>query len=254
MTVTGDGALRGRRALVTGGGSGIGAGIAQALAAAGAAVRTADADPLTAADYVVDISDDDTVAEMFARLDQDLGGLEILVNNVGIAGETGRVEDLDPESFDRCVEVNVGGTFRVTRHAVSRLRASGTGCVVNISSTAGHLAYPMRSPYSASKWAVEGLTRTWAAELGPEGIRVNCVAPGTVAGDRMDGVIAAEAAATGATIDSVRRGYVEQVAMRTLVEPADIAAMVVFLSSDAARFVNGQVVSVDGLTETLRTV
>lgn len=254
MTVTGDGALRGRRALVTGGGAGIGAGIARALAAAGAAVRTADADPLTAADYVVDISDDGAVAEMFARLDQDLGGLEILVNNVGIAGETGRVEDLDPESFDRCLEVNVGGTFRVTRHAVSRLRASGTGCVVNISSTAGHLSYPMRSPYSASKWAVEGLTRTWAAELGPEGIRVNCVAPGTVAGDRMDGVIAAEAAATGATIDSVRRGYVEQVAMRTLVEPADIAAMVVFLSSDAARFVNGQVVSVDGLTETLRTV
>ena len=254
MTVTGDRALRGRRALVTGGGSGIGAGIAQALAAAGAAVRTADADPLTAADYVVDISDDDTVAEMFARLDQDLGGLEILVNNVGIAGETGRVEDLDPESFDRCLEVNVGGTFRVTRHAVSRLRASGTGCVVNISSTAGHLAYRMRSPYSASKWAVEGLTRTWAAELGPEGVRVNCVAPGTVAGDRMDGVIAAEAAATGSTIDAVRRGYVEQVAMRTLVEPADIAAMVVFLSSDAARFVNGQVVSVDGLTETLRTV
>lgn len=254
MTVTGDAVLPGRRALVTGGGAGIGACIAQALAASGAAVRTADANPLTAADYVVDISNDDALIEMFDHLDRDLGGLDILVNNVGIAGETGPVADLDPDSFDRCLEVNVGGTFRVTRHAVPRLRASGTGCVVNISSTAGHLAYPLRSAYSASKWAVEGLTRTWAAELGPAGIRVNCVAPGTVAGERMDRVIAAEAAATGATIDSVRRGYVEQVAMRTLVEPSDIAAMVVFLSSDAARFVNGQIVSVDGHTETLRTV
>ena len=254
MTVTGDAALHRRRALVTGGGAGIGAGIAQALAAAGADVRIADANPLTAADYIVDIGDDDALAEMFAQLDRDLGGLDILVNNVGIAGETGPVEDLDPDSFDRCLKVNVGGTFRVTRHAVPRLRASGAGCVVNISSTAGHLAYPMRSAYSASKWAVEGLTRTWAAELGAAGIRVNCVAPGTVSGDRMDAVIAAEAAATGTTIASVRRGYVEQVSMRTLVEPADIAAMVVFLSSDAARLVNGQVVSVDGHTETLRTV
>ena len=239
---------------MTGGGAGIGAAIAEALAAAGAAVRTADANPLTSADYVVDISNDDALTGMFEHLDRDLGGLDILVNNVGIAGETGPVEDLDPESFDRCLAVNVGGTFRVTRHAVPRLRASGTACVVNISSTAGHLAYSMRSAYSASKWAVEGLTRTWAAELGPAGVRVNCVAPGTVAGERMDGVIAAEAAATGASIAAVRRGYVEQVAMRTLVEPSDIAAMVVFLCSDAARFVNGQVVSVDGHTETLRTV
>ncbi len=254
MTVTGDAALKGRRALVTGGGAGIGAAIAEALAAAGAAVRTADANPQAAADHIVDITSDGAVAQMFEHLDHDLGGLDILVNNVGIAGETGPVEGLDPESFDHCLKVNVGGTFRVTRHAVRRLRASVAGCVVNISSTAGHLAYPLRSAYSASKWAVEGLTRTWAAELGPAGIRVNCVAPGTVAGERMDGVIAAEAAATGATIDSVRRGYVEQVAMRTLVEPSDIAAMVVFLSSEAARFVNGQVISVDGHTETLRTV
>lgn len=254
MTFTGDAVLQGRRALVTGGGAGIGAGIAEALAEAGATVRTADADRLTAADYIVDISDDGALAEMFAQLDHDLGGLDILVNNVGVAGETGPVEDLDPDSFDHCLKVNVGGTFRVTRYAVPRLGASRAGCVVNISSTAGHLAYPLRSAYSASKWAIEGLTRTWAAELGPAGIRVNCVAPGTVAGARMDQVIAAEAAATGADTASVRRGYVEQASMRTLVEPADIAAMVVFLSSDAARFVNGQVIGVDGHTETLRTV
>ena len=254
MTVTGDAALHRRRALVTGGGAGIGASIAEALTAAGAEVRTVDADALTEADYIADVSDDVTVVEMFERLDRDLGGLDILVNNVGIAGETGPVEALDPASFDRCLKVNVGGTFRVTRYAVPRLRASAAGCVVNISSSAGHLAYPLRSPYSASKWAVEGLTRTWAAELGPEGIRVNCVAPGTVDGDRMDRVIAAEASATGTTIAAVRCGYVEQVSMRTFVDPADIAAVVVFLSSDAARFVNGQVISVDGHTETLRTV
>lgn len=254
MTMADDAGLHPRRALVTGGGAGIGASIAEALATAGADVRTADANRMTAADYIVDICDDDALADMFARLDRDLGGLDILVNNVGIAGQTGPVEDLDPDTFDHCLRVNVGGTFRVTRHAVRRLRASTSGCIVNISSTAGHLAYPLRSAYSASKWAVEGLTRTWAAELGPAGIRVNCVAPGTVAGDRMDAVIAAEAAATGATIASVRRGYVEQASMRTFVRPSDIAAMVVFLCSDAARYVNGQVVGVDGHTETLRTV
>lgn len=246
--------LHGRKALVTGGGAGIGAAIATALAAAGATVRTVDVRDGPEVDYVTDVSDDAAVAAMFEHLDEGLGGLDILVNNVGVAGATGLVEELDPEDFDRCLKVNVGGTFRVTRHAVPRLRESRSGCVVNISSTAGHLAYPLRSPYAASKWAVEGLTRTWAAELGPSGIRVNCVAPGTVAGERMDRVMAAEATASGVSVEAVRSGYLEQISMRTFMEPADIAAMVVFLCSDGARFVNGQVVGVDGYTETLRTV
>ena len=251
--MTTEGSLAGRRALVTGGGAGIGAAIAAALARAGAVVRTADIDPATDPDCVCDMSDDEAVAGMFANLDAEVSGIDIVVNNVGIAGPCAPVEDTDPEAFDRCLAVNAGAALRVTRHAVPRLKAAGGGSIVNISSTAGHLPYPLRSAYSAAKWAVEGLTRTWAAELGRFGIRVNCVAPGAVDGPRMDRVIAAEAEASGTSPEAVRRGYRDQSAMRTFVTAEDVAAMVAFLCSDAARYVNGQIISVDGLTETLRT-
>ena len=239
---------------MTGGGSGIGAAISAAFAEAGAIVRTADSDAASGPDYECDVSDEGMVAALFEALDGDLGGLDVLVNNVGIAGPTGPVESLDPAEFDHCVQVNVGGTFRCTRHAVPRLAESGAGSIINIVSTAGHLGYPLRSPYSASKWAVEGLTATWAMELGERGIRVNAICPGTVKGPRMDGVIEREAAAMGATVDEIRRGYEDQVSMRTLIDPGDIAAMAVFLAGAGARMVNGQILSVDGNTETLRTV
>ena len=243
--------LDGRRALVTGGASGIGASIAATLRSAGAEVRTCDV--ATGADHVCDVSDEHAVAAMYAALDDDLGSLDIVVNNVGVAGPTGPVEEMDPSAFDHCVQINLGGTFRVTREAVPRLRAAGGGSIVNISSTAGHFGYPLRSPYSASKWAVEGLTRSWAMELGRENIRVNCVAPGTIAGPRMRGVLEREADSMGVSPDAVQAAYEDQVSMRTFIDASDIAAMVAFLCSDAARFMNGEVVSVDGHTETLRT-
>lgn len=246
--------LSGRGALVTGGGSGIGAAIAAGLATAGATVRTADSDPDTGADYECDVSDDAQVRSMFTALDADLGGLDVLVNNVGIAGPTGPVESIDPDEFDHCVRVNVGGTFRCTRHAVPRLEKSGVGSIINIVSTAGHYGYPLRSPYSASKWGVEGLTATWAMELGERGIRVNAICPGTVRGPRMESVIEREAATVGTTADEIRRGYENQVSMRTLIDASDIADMAVFLAGDGARVINGQMLSVDGNTETLRTV
>ncbi len=245
--------LTGRRALVTGGGGGIGAAIAQTLRGAGATVRTCDADVDSDADHVCDISDEHAVEAMFAKLDADLGGLDICVNNVGVAGPTGPVDEMDPVDFDRCVQVNLGGTFRITREAVRRMRDAGRGSIVNISSTAGHFGYPLRSPYSASKWAVEGLTHSWAMELGRHDIRVNCVAPGTIAGPRMQGVIDREASAMGVEPATVKAAYEDQVSMRSFVDASDIAAMVAFLCSDAARLVNGQVISVDGHTETLRT-
>lgn len=245
--------LSGRRVLVTGGGSGIGAAIAAGLAGAGATVRTADSDPDTEPDYECDVSDDSRVRSMFMALDADLGGLDVLVNNVGIAGPMGRVESIDPDEFDECVRVNIGGTFRCTRHAVPLLERSG-GSIINIVSTAGHHGYPLRSPYSASKWGVEGLTATWAMELGERGIRVNAICPGTVRGPRMESVIEREAATVGSTVDEIRRGYEDQVSMRTLIDASDIADMAVFLAGNGARMINGQILSVDGNTETLRTV
>jgi len=245
--------LDNKRALVTGGGSGIGAAIAATLRMAGADVRTCDTNPTSGADLICDVSDDNAVTAMFESLDADLGGLDICVNNVGVAGPTGPVEDMDPTDFDRCVEINVGGTFRVTRHAVPRFRAGGGGSIINISSTAGHFGYPLRSPYAASKWAVEGLTKTWAMELGRFNIRTNCIAPGTIAGPRMVGVMEREADSLGVPTDEVKAGYEDQTSMRTFIDASDIAAMAAFLCTDAARFLNGEIVSVDGNTETLRT-
>jgi len=240
-------------ALVTGGGSGIGQAVAVALEAHGAIVMVADLDPATLPHHLVDVSDEKSVAQMFTEIEHTVGGVDILVNNMGVAGPTGRVDQIDPDEFDRCLRVNVGAAFRCTSHAVRSMLSGHGGSIVNISSTAGHFGYPLRSPYAASKWAIEGLTATWAMELGRLGIRVNAVCPGSVGGPRMDGVIGREAASLGVDPAEIRAGYTDQVSMRSFIEASDVAAMVAFLVSPAARFINGEVISVDGNTETLRT-
>jgi NAD(P)-dependent dehydrogenase (short-subunit alcohol dehydrogenase family) len=244
--------LDGLRALVTGGGSGIGAAIAARLKSAGASVLVVDMNPATSPDVVADVADTAAVDDVFAEVVSRLGGLDVLVNNVGVAGPTAAVEDMDPAAFDDCVRVNLGSMFRCTRLAVPLLRER-PGSITNISSSAGIFGYPLRSPYAAAKWAVIGLTKTWAMELGSEGIRVNAICPGSVGGPRMDGVIEREAAALGVTESAIRTAYESQVSMGSFVDANDIAEAVAFLSSPAARYISGQVLGVDGHTETLRT-
>ncbi|HUC32213.1 MAG TPA: SDR family oxidoreductase [Ilumatobacteraceae bacterium] len=241
------------RALVTGGGSGIGAAIAVALRRAGADVLTVDVDAATGADLVGDVAVTTDVERTFTAVRDRLGGLDLLVNNVGVAGPTAGVADMDPDEFDRCVQINLGSAFRCTRAAVPLLRER-RGSIVNISSTAGIFGYPLRSPYAAAKWGVIGLTKTWAMELGPEGIRVNAICPGSVDGPRMDGVIAREAALRGVDEADLRRRYEGQVSMRSFIDASDVAEAVLWLTSPASRFVNGQILSVDGHTETLATL
>ena len=243
----------GTRALVTGGGAGIGAAIAAALRSAGANVFVCDVNPSTDPDIVSDISDDNSVDQLFKAVNAKLGGLDVLVNNVGVAGPAGLVNEIEREVFDEVLRVNVGGTFRVTAQAVPMLRTAGGGLIVNIASTAGIFPYPYRSPYVAAKWAVVGLGRSWAMELGEDNIRVNVICPGSVGGPRMDQVIEQEAAATGADASVLRRGYEQQVSMRRFMDPADIAGAVVYMASPAGRHVSGQVLSVDGATESLRS-
>ena len=243
----------GTRALVTGGGAGIGAAIAAALRSAGANVFVCDVNPSTDPDIVSDISDDNSVDQLFKAVNAKLGGLDVLVNNVGVAGPAGLVNEIEREAFDEVLRVNVGGTFRVTAQAVPMLRTAGGGLIVNIASTAGIFPYPYRSPYVAAKWAVVGLGRSWAMELGEDNIRVNVICPGSVGGPRMDQVIEQEAAATGVDASVLRRGYEQQVSMRRFMDPADIAGAVVYMASPAGRHVSGQVLSVDGATESLRS-
>jgi NAD(P)-dependent dehydrogenase (short-subunit alcohol dehydrogenase family) len=253
--------LAGKRVLVTAGGAGIGRAIAAAFLAEGARVWICDIDPDALTDTKsrypelgasrTDVADERTVDEMFEAVQQAFGGLDCLINNAGIAGPTGRIENLEPEAWRRCVAVNLEGPFLCTRRAVPLLKAAGGGAVVNISSTAGLMGYPLRTPYAAAKWGVIGLIRSLAIELGPHGIRVNAICPGSVEGARMARVIRAEAAARDVSEDAVREAYVRTTSLRSFISPEDVAAMALFLCSDLGASISGQAIAVDGNTETL---
>ena len=159
------------------------------------------------------------------------------------------VEDVEPDDFRRCVAVNLEGAFLAAKYAAPMMKAQKSGVIVITSSNAGINGFPNRSPYAAAKWAEIGLMKTLAMELGPYGIRANAIAPGCVEGPRIDGVIAREAKAKGTTPEIIRAGYEAGVSMRSFVSAQDIANMAVFLASDGARLVSGQVIAVDGHTE-----
>ena len=178
-----------------------------------------------------------------------MGSVDVLCANAGIAGPTAQIEDIALEAWRACVSVNLEGAFIAAKHAAPRMKAAGQGAIILTSSTAGLYGYPNRAPYAAAKWAVIGLMKTLAMELGPHGIRANAICPGAVEGARMEGVLAREAQAKGMSRDQVYDGYAAGTSLRRFVEADDIAQMAVFLGSDAARLVSGQVIAVDGHTE-----
>lgn len=248
-----------RQVLVTAGAAGIGLAIATAFQRAGAQVLVTDinteavaaAKAAGFAAVVSDVSDEDQVIELAGAVRAELGGLDVLVNNAGIAGPTGPIESLDSAGWKATFEVNVHGQFYCIKHLLPLLRDSPEASIVNLSSAAGRLGMAGRSPYSASKWAVIGLTKTLAIELGGEGIRVNAICPGAVNGPRIDAVIKAKAAMLQRPIEEVSDLYHRQSSLNRLVEAEDIADMAVFLASSMARSVNGQAMAVDGNTEKL---
>lgn len=251
-----DGTLHGRRAVVTAGCGGAGQVIAEALCAEGATVFTCDIDPAAVAAApaahraaIVDVADADAVVAWLGPIAED--GIDVLVNNAGIAGPTAPIEHIDPADWRRCISVGLDSMFHTVRVVAPTLKANRSGAIINIASTAGVLGMPERAPYVAAKFGVVGLTKTLAMELGPFGVRVNAIAPGSIHGDRMDRVIAAHAASAGVAEEQVRAMYTAGVSMGTFVEPEEIADLVVYLASDRARSVSGQVIAVDGHTETL---
>ena len=229
--------------------------MAEAFAASGAEVWVCDVDeaaldaaPTAWRKSCVDASNEAEMAAMFAEVEAAWGGVDVLCANAGIAGPTALVEDIALADFQRCVRVNLEGAFLASKYAVPLMKRAGTGSIVVTSSTAGQYGYPNRAPYAAAKWAVIGLMKTLAMELGPFGIRANAICPGAVEGPRMEGVIAREAAAKGMTPEQVYDGYAKGVAMQSFVRAEDVADMAVFLASPQARMVSGQVMAVDGFT------
>ena len=252
----------GLRILVTAGAGGIGAAIARAFHETGARVHVCDIDRaavdrlctempgITASTADASVAVD--VDLVFDDIRGILGGLDVLVNNAGIAGPTGPIETIGAGDWERIVAVNLNSQYYFARRAVPLLKESTANpCLIAMSSVAGRLGYAFRTPYASTKWAIVGLMKSLAIELGPQGIRVNAILPGTVEGDRMNGVIAARAAACKVNVAEMREEYLRKISMRRMVSADDVAAMALFLCSPAARNISGQAISVDGNIEFL---
>lgn len=248
--------LRGAKVLVTAGASGIGLELVQAFAAEGAVVVACDIDEKAIRQRAVDlpgvswlqadVADRAKVAELFDNARAKLGGLDVLVNNAGIAGPTGPVEEIEPEEWDRTLQVNITGQFNCVRLAVPHLRGSDNPSIINLASAAGRLGFPMRTPYAASKWAVVGFTKSLSMELGPSGIRVNALLPGSVDGPRIRSVFEKKAKARGLSVEEVAAAALEATSLGKLIPPQHIAAMAVYLASDIGATISGQAISVCG--------
>ncbi len=244
---------KGLRVVVTAGGGGIGRAIARIFLEHGARVHVCDVDQqaLEQTDKAIsrtkaDVSSLADVERLFDEVKGSLGGLDVLVNNAGIAGPTAKVEDIDPKDWDRCIAIDLNGMFYCTRKAMPMIKAAGGGSIINLSSIAGRLAFPMRTPYSAAKFAVVGFTQSLAAEAGPDGVRVNCIQPGVVEGERIERVIAAKAQGLGISFEETKSRMLEGVSMRTTVTAEDIANTALFLATEPGKHISGQAISVCG--------
>ena len=198
-----------------------------------------------------DVSSEADVDRMFAAVRAAFGGLDALINNAGIAGPTGAVEDIDPAEWRRCIDIDLTGQFLCTRRAVPMLKIAGGGSIINISSAAGRHGYAFRTPYSSAKFGIIGFTQSLAKELGPANIRVNALLPGIIEGPRMERVIRDRATQLGVTYGDMEKSYLERVSLRRMTNPHDVAAMIAFLISDAGINISGQSIGVDGNVETL---
>ena len=244
------------RVLISAGASGIGLVVARAFAAEGARVHICDIDAAALAALArsdpaltqsrCDMADRAEVATMFGQALQTLGGLDVLVNNVGIAGPTGRVDEINPEDWDRCVSINLTGHFNATRLAVPHLAKSPNASIVNFASVAGRLGFALRSPYAASKWAVVGFTKSVAIELGPLGVRCNAILPGIVAGERIRRVFEAKAQVRGQSFGEIEAAALARASMHTYIAPEQLADLILFITSTRGRTISGQALSVDG--------
>jgi|LNFM01.1.fsa_nt_gb NAD(P)-dependent dehydrogenase (short-subunit alcohol dehydrogenase family) len=248
-----------QRVLVTAAGGGAGRVIASRFHAEGARVVACDIDGagLSALEaecpglkgIAADAGDERAVAGIFDTMMARLGGIDVLVNNVGIAGPTAAAEDVTLDAWNETLRVNLTSHFLFARAAIPSMKAQGSGLIVNISSGSATVGLPLRLPYVVSKAAVLSMTKNLARELGPFGIRVNAILPGAIRGARIERVVAAKAEALGVPAADYERSLLRYISMRCMVEPDDIAAMIQFLASPGGQRISGQLIGVDGNIE-----
>jgi NAD(P)-dependent dehydrogenase (short-subunit alcohol dehydrogenase family) len=252
-------ALAGERVLVTGAGSSVGRAMAEHFVAAGARVHICDVDAAAVAatlganpsirGTVGSVGKPQDVERIFAEARSWLEDVSVLVNTVGVGGPHAAVEDVTLEDWQKTMAANVDGMFLCIRQAVPAMKRHGHGAIINFSSASTRTGLPMRTPYVVSKYAVEGLTRNLARELGPFGIRVNAILPGMIDNDRMRGIIQRNAAAQGKTAAQLEAEYLKFISMRSKISLEELSSMVVYLASFPARHVTGQLLGVDGNSE-----
>ena len=240
------------------GASGIGRAIADAFLTENCRVHICDVDDDAIADFLnsnssasatkADVSLTEDVERVFEEIQKQFGGLDVLVNNAGVAGPTAEIENVDPAEFRRTVDVGLVGNFLCSRRASPMLQTT-KGSIINIASTAGLAGCPGRTPYVAAKWGVVGMTKTLAMEMGKHGIRVNAICPGSVEGPRIHRVIARDAERVGCSEAEIRDAYERQTSMRCFIDAQDVAGLAVFLASNSGRYLSGQIIAVDGNTE-----
>lgn len=241
--------LSGHRVIVTAGASGIGRHIVDAFLREGAMVWTCDLAEITREDLssrVCDVTNRNQVGDFMETAIADMGGLDCLVNNAGSAGPTARIEDIDPADWDTCLTTCLTSQFNCARLAMPHLRQSQNPSLINLSSMAGRVGFPMRTPYAAAKWGVIGLTKSLAMEAGGDGVRVNAILPGLVAGDRQKRVLTAKAEALDLTFEEAEARAFSFTSIKDYVRPEEIADQIVYLASDRGRSVSGQAISVCG--------
>lgn len=243
--------LTGMRVAITAGANGIGRVMADGFAACGAALYISDIDEVALAEagFPGMRADAGSCAEMEGFVDAAaaaMGGIDVLINNAGIAGPTKPVEEVTPAELDATLQIDLAAMFHTARRAVPLMKAGGGGSIINLSSAAGRFGFPLRSPYAAAKWGVIGFTKTLAIELGPKGIRCNAILPGLVDGPRIRRVIAAKAVAAGLGENEQTEQAVRTTSLRCFVTQYDIANMALYLASPFGATISGQALAIDG--------
>ena len=249
-----------QRVMITAAADGIGKAIARAFAAEGARVHICDVSETALAEFrnefpdvaasLVNVRSEGEIDAWFDDALEDLGGLDVLVNNAGVKGPTAPVDDIELSEWRECLEVCLDSHFLCARRAAPVMKAQGSGAIINLSSNAGLFGFGNRTPYAAAKWAVIGLTKSLAIELGRHNVRCNAICPGGVRGERINRVIQGEADLRGVPFDVVAREIVSNQSIERLVEHAEVADLCVFLASDKARMITGESIEIDGHAET----